>query len=223
MKNLTNLFKIIELTRSQPQYGYIVGGVMGNELSNLAEHHFLVTFIAWQIALYLKKKGAKINIEKVIEYCLVHDLGEIFGGDIGMPYAKINPRARKLSRLFEEENQNFLARYFGEQNNYFLKLVREDMNPSTDEAIIAKIADYLEVTHFKFYIGKFSKFELRLIKPKLMGKISAIKDPVAKRELSKFAKIWLKELPRRDVLQVLFSGVSKKARKTINRPILDRF
>ena len=40
MKHLTNLFKLMELTRSQPQYGYALAGIQQDELSNLAEHHF---------------------------------------------------------------------------------------------------------------------------------------------------------------------------------------
>jgi len=47
MDNLTKLFKLVELTRFQPQYGYALAGIPKEELSNLAEHHYLVTFIAW--------------------------------------------------------------------------------------------------------------------------------------------------------------------------------
>jgi len=74
MDYLTNLFKIIELTRSQSQYGYILAGIKRGDLSNLAEHHYLVTFIAWQLTLYVKSKGAKISVQKVLEFSLIHDL-----------------------------------------------------------------------------------------------------------------------------------------------------
>ena len=68
MENLTNLFKLMELTRSQPQYGYALSGIQQDELSNLAEHHYLVTFIAWQLAAHVKGAGAKIDIQKVLEF-----------------------------------------------------------------------------------------------------------------------------------------------------------
>ena len=38
MKHLTNLFKLIELTRSQPQYGYALSGVQQDEMSNFVRN-----------------------------------------------------------------------------------------------------------------------------------------------------------------------------------------
>ena len=61
MKNLPNLFKLMELTRAQVQYGYLMSGMRKDQLSNLAEHHYLVTFIGWQLALNLKEAGANID------------------------------------------------------------------------------------------------------------------------------------------------------------------
>ncbi len=64
----------------------------GNARSgNLAEHHYLVAMIGWQLATLVTKKGANIDADKVLHFCLLHDLGELFGGDIGMYYAKANP------------------------------------------------------------------------------------------------------------------------------------
>src|SRR5690348_2583666 len=121
MKNLPRLFKLIELTRAQVQQGYLLSGVHRNELSNLAEHHYLVTFIGWQLAENLKQMGAKINVQKVMEFCLIHDLGELMGGDISAPYARVNKKALKFAKQFEEENQKFISKYFGTQEKYFKK------------------------------------------------------------------------------------------------------
>jgi len=57
MHYLSKLFQLIQLTRSQPQYGYALSGIKQDDLSNLAEHHYLVTFIAWQLALLAKRAG----------------------------------------------------------------------------------------------------------------------------------------------------------------------
>ena len=62
MEHLTKLFKLVELTRSQPQTGYVLAGIKTDELSNLAEHHYLVTFIAWQLARAANRAGAKLSI-----------------------------------------------------------------------------------------------------------------------------------------------------------------
>ncbi len=126
MDHLAKLFKLLEITRSQPQYGYALAGIPKGELSDLAQHHYLVTFIAWQLALSVQSKGAKINVQKVLEYSLIHDLGELFGGDIAMPYAKANPKARILAKAFEAENQKYLANFFGAQARLLHGTIKRD-------------------------------------------------------------------------------------------------
>jgi len=209
MEHLTNLFKLMELTRSQPQYGYALASIQQDELSNLAEHHYLVTFIGWQLASHLKNAGANIDVQKVLEFCLIHDLGELFGGDISMPYAKANPKAREHAKAFEEENQRFLSKFFGDQSEHFKELGHEILDAKSDEAVVAKIADYIEVTHYKQYVKVFSKFDTDLIKPKLVSVVEKIKDPIAKRELIKFADNWIKNLTKKDIPEILYENAEK--------------
>lgn len=195
MKKLTDLFHLIEHTRAMPQCGYVLSGIKRDDLSNLAEHHYLVSFIAWQLAVYIKEKGAAINIQKVLEFSIIHDLGEIFGGDIAMPYAKANPKAREHAKSFESENHKYLSNFFGDQKEYFQSLADEILDASTDESIIAKLADYIEATHYKKYIGAFRESDLDLIKDKLLGMIEKISDGISKDVLGKLVTEWLKELP----------------------------
>lgn len=209
MDHLTNLFKLMELTRSQPQYGYALAGIQQDELSNLAEHHYLVTFTAWQLARQVKSKGANIDIEKVLEFSLIHDLGELFGGDIAMPYARSNPKAKEYAKAFEEENQRFLSRFFGSDQEHFKELGHEILDTHSDEGIISKIADYIEVTHYKQYVKVFSKFDMDLIEPKLQSVISKMKDPVAKEELSKFIKNWAANISKKDIPEILYENADK--------------
>lgn len=205
MNHLTNLFKLMELTRSQPQYGYALAGIQQDELSNLAEHHYLVTFTAWQLARQVKNAGANIDVQKVLEFSLIHDLGELFGGDIAMPYAKANPKARAHAKAFEEENQRFLARFFGDESEYFKELGHEILDAQSDEALISKIADYVEVTHYKQYVKVFSKkYDIDLVEPKLQSVISKMKDAIAKRELSKFVKNWAEDIVKKEIPEILY-------------------
>ncbi len=208
MNNLTDLFTLLEVTRAQPQYGYALSGLKQHELSNLAEHHYLVTVIAWQLALMVQKQGAAINVQKVLEFTLIHDLGELFGGDIGMPYAKANPKARELAKAFEAENQNFLAQFFGEQKSRYLKLSQEIMDAKSDEAIIAKIADYMEVTHYKAYVNLFSQADLDLIEPKLEAMMIKMKDAVAKTALAAFLKEWLNHVAKKSPREIVTGSAS---------------
>ena len=196
MEHLTRLFRLMELTRNQPQTGYVLAGIPTNELSNLAEHHYLVTFIAWQLARNLNQASAKIDIQKVLEYALIHDLGELFGGDISMPYAKTNRAAYRKAKAFEEENQKFLSKFFGTERSHFKKISKEILSAKTDEGIIAKIADYIECTHYKFHQNKLVKQDLALALEKGRAYIKKIKDTVAREELGKFFERWIKELPK---------------------------
>ncbi|HYF97904.1 MAG TPA: HD domain-containing protein [Coxiellaceae bacterium] len=192
MKTLPKLFQIVELTRSQPQYGYALSGIKKNDLSSLAEHHYLVTFIAWQLAAHLNKLGAKLDVKKVLEFCLVHDLGEIFGGDIAFPYARVNKKAKSLAKAFEEENQNFLAKYFGNTATEYKNLTLEIMDAKTDEGLVAKVADYVECFEYKKYINCLNANDYMITKEKLGSYIAKMKNPLVKKELSKFVDEWLK-------------------------------
>lgn len=205
MDNLTDLFKLIEITRAQPQYGYALSGIPQDEQSNLAEHHYLVAFIAWQLALHVQSKGANIDVQKVMEFALIHDLGELFGGDIAMPYARINPVAREKAKAFEAENQKFLAKFFGAQSEHFQSLSDEVMDVKTDEGIIAKVADYMEVTHYKFYKKLFSPADMELVEQALQEKIAKMTDEIAKQELSAFVTQWAGEWPGKNVMDILRS------------------
>lgn len=186
-----------------PQTGYALAGIPANELSNLAEHHYLVTFIAWQLAKNVNRAGAKLNIEKILEYALIHDFGEILGSDISTPYAQANRRAYKAAKAFEMENHKFLAKFFGSEGNNYKKLSTDILNAKSDEALVAKMADFLECTHYKLYVGKLNKRDLEIAKGKLEGYIKKIKDPIAKQEFGKFVSAWLKELPEGDSLDAL--------------------
>lgn len=205
MKHLTNLFKLLELTRSQTQYGYALEGIQRDEISNLAEHHYLVTFTAWQLARQVQKAGAKVDIQKVLEFCLVHDLGELLGGDIAMPYGQANPKAKKLAKAFEEENQLFFARFFGDDAAYFTEIAHDILDVYSDEGIIAKLADYIEMVHYKQYVRVYSKkddVELALLKIQTM--LDRLHDPIAKVKLTEFIKNWSEDLDKKTVKEILY-------------------
>ncbi len=203
MKNLTDLFKIVQLTRAQKQYGYLLSGIKRDQISNLAEHHYLVSFTAWQLALNLKQAGANIDVLKVIEFSLIHDLGELMGGDISTFYAKMNKKARKFAKAFEEENQKYLSSFFGANQNYFKKLGKEILDAKSDEALIAKVADYMECANFIQYTTGIPKRDIEYTRVKLLGYVKKIKDKVAKKLLLEFFAVWLKSLEKVDYIQVL--------------------
>jgi 5'-deoxynucleotidase YfbR-like HD superfamily hydrolase len=188
MEDIIKLINLLEITRIQPQYGFAVSG--GNtRIGDLAQHHYLVTMLAWQLCELANKNGAKIDTFTVLKFSLLHDIGELFGGDIGMYYAKANPQARTYAKQFEEENQKFLAKFFSNDEEV-VKLTKEILESHSDEAHISKIADYLEVTHYKFFNGQLKKKDIELVAPKLTEKIEKLQDVYAKKVLLEFVNSW---------------------------------
>ena len=196
MDKVIDLINLLQISRIQPQYGYAVAG--GNErIGDLAQHHYLVAMLGWQLSEVANTKGADLDTTKVLKFCLIHDIGELFGGDIGMYYAKANPAARNFAKQFEEENQKFLGTYFS-NNEEYTKLTNEIMDSASDEAHIAKIADYLEVTHYKLFNGQLKKKDVELIAPKLAEKAEKLADQVARDELLVFVESWKQKMMKYD-------------------------
>ena len=163
-------------------------------MGNLAEHHYMVAMVSWQLASSVNAAGAHLDIAKVFEFASIHDIGELFGGDISMPYAKANPKAREFAKKFEVENHAYISKFFGPQARRFSELSAEILEADSDEARIVKVADYLEVTHYKFFIGRFVKADVELVSSKIDAMIGGMKDEVAKKELTSFVKEWKKEM-----------------------------
>lgn len=205
MRHLTDLFKLLELTRTQVQQGYLLSGIKRDEISGLADHHYLVTVIGWQLATHVKNLGAKIDVQKVMEFCLIHDLGELMGGDISAHYGKINRRARRFAKAFEEENQKFISKFFGPEASKFKKMGKEILNAKSDEALIAKIADYMEAVHYRAFVKNLNTGALDLNKAKIPSFIRKLKDPVAKKQLKAFFDSWIKDVTKRGQIEKMFA------------------
>lgn len=192
MDKIVDLINLLEISRAQPQYGFAIAG--GNaRMSNIAEHQYLVAMVGWQLAEIANAAGAKIDTATVIKSCLTHDIGELFGGDIGMYYAKANPTARTLAKKFEEENQRFLSGYFSNASE-ILALTKEALDSASDEAHITKLADYIEVTHYKLFNGQLKKKDVELVAPKLAEKAQKISDPAARKEMLAFVAAWQRKM-----------------------------
>src|SRR5258708_2587363 len=203
MKHLPDLFKLMELTRAQTQYGYLLSGIPRDQISNLAEHHYLVTFIGWQLATNLKQAGANIDVQKVLEFCLIHDLGELMGGDISAWYGRMNKRAKRLAKAFEEENQRYLSNFFGDNKKHFRKIAKEILNAKSDEALIAKVADYMEALNYKVYVKNFDETSRKLTNEMVSKFIRNMKDKIAKKLLQQFLADWLKNVEKANYIQIM--------------------
>jgi len=186
-----------------PQYGYAIAGVQKNELSDIAQHQYLVALFAWQLALNLNSLGANFNVQRVLELALTHDLGELFGSDISFYYARKNKKARTFAKKFEMENIKFMSKFFGKDKNYFQKLLGELHAEKSDESLLVKVADYIEATHYKYIIRKSRKDDVLLTAEAVSVHAKKIKNPLAREKLLSFTKQWAKDLPNGDTVDVV--------------------
>ena len=75
-----------------------------------------------------------------------------------------------------------------------MELSNEIMETSVNEGVIAKLADYLEVTHYKQYMNRLSKGDVVMACKAMEKKIALMTDKIAEKELTKFIVDWKKQL-----------------------------
>src|SRR3989344_6646925 len=91
MKNLVNFFHQIGELKKMPRRGWVIMDIKNGE--SIADHVFRASLMAW--ILGNEKKGLKI--ERVLKMALIHDICEIYAGDI-TPYDSILPKDSKQRR-----------------------------------------------------------------------------------------------------------------------------
>ena len=115
----------------------------------VAEHSFYVAMIARALCGLLEEKGAKINTLEVVEKALIHDIEEMFSGDIIQPFKYANTTLRNL---IGQLNVKFVDAAFeglsGNLANHFKVLWSEYHKERKLEDKIVKIADKLSLVAY---------------------------------------------------------------------------
>lgn len=87
MEELVNFFIEIGKLKKMPRRGWVINQIKNPE--SIAEHIFRAAIITWILG---EKKG--LDREKILKMILIHDLCEIYAGDI-TPYDPVLPRDKK--------------------------------------------------------------------------------------------------------------------------------
>lgn len=149
MKDLLKLFSILQLTKEQPETGYLVAGIKLHETASLAEHHYTCVLMAYFIAQEIKKTKVKFNERKLILMLLVHDLGELFGGDISSPLSRKFPDLREHKDKIGNRAIELLSSYLNNESQQdFIKLYQEFETDTSDEKWVGKIIDQIDHQFF---------------------------------------------------------------------------
>ncbi len=86
-------------------YRYLDSIHLKNNLDNDVEHSFRVAMLCWMI---IEEYKLKLDINKVIKYALLHDLVEVYAGDVSI-YAKVKSedKAKREHQALLKLKKNF--------------------------------------------------------------------------------------------------------------------
>ena len=126
MKDLLNFFIEIGKLKRMPRRGWVIRNVKNPE--SIAEHTFRVTIMAWFLG---KEKNNNFNIEKIIKMALIHDLCEVYAGDI-TPYDSILTKDKKKlqqlvktwPRFSEKKRKKLVEQKYKKENSGLEKLIK---------------------------------------------------------------------------------------------------
>jgi 5'-deoxynucleotidase YfbR-like HD superfamily hydrolase len=124
-----NKFKLIKRT-------VLVAGEKPRRAENDAEHSYELTITAWYLIDSLK---LKLDLNKVLKYCLVHDLVEVYAGDID-PFMYPNTEITKLKAENEENALKKISLEFPE----FAELsewIKEYEKKADEESVFVYVLD----------------------------------------------------------------------------------
>ncbi len=145
MKNIANLLFEARILKEIPRSGY---HFLGTGKESIAEHSFIITFIAW----VMSKIEPDVDALKLISMCIVHDLCEARTGDL-------NAVQKQYVKADEKKALNDLTKHlpFGSS---IVKLVDEFNECKTLEARLAYDADQLA-----FIVDLKAKADLGITSP----------------------------------------------------------
>ncbi len=152
MKKLLQLLSILQLSKEQPLTGFLVAGIKLNDTETLAEHHYGCLLIAYFLVAKIKQAGGQLNERQVILMLLIHDLGELFGGDIAGPLSRKYPDLREHKDQIGLRAIEMLSSFMDKNTSEEIKKLFNEMEfGDSDEHYVVKIIDQMD---HQLYIEK---------------------------------------------------------------------
>lgn len=122
IESILRVFRTLHRLKELPRQGFIHFSFRRDETDSIAEHSFIVAWIAYTVAqeLIAKDSSAGISLCKVVKMALIHDWGEAVAGDLsyrvkGAAFAQTEesafkalvkslPEQKELTALWDEYN-----------------------------------------------------------------------------------------------------------------------
>jgi putative hydrolase of HD superfamily len=107
---------------------------------NDVEHSYRVAMLCWMVAEEYK---LKLDTNKIIQYALVHDLVEVYAGDVSMYKHKNNKNVQKNKELKEHKSLLRLKKEFPKQKAFWV-LIDEYEKRKDNESKFVYLIEKLE-------------------------------------------------------------------------------
>jgi len=98
MSGLESIFKVIKLTNDFRRVRRTINVVGENRLENDSEHSYQLAILAWYL---IESNGWSLDKDLAIKYCLIHDLTEVYAGDVDPHTANRQEKEAKALREAE--------------------------------------------------------------------------------------------------------------------------
>lgn len=153
VSELLKIMHITEKLKDTTRHCYTTGG----RHESVAEHSWRITLLAY----FIKDEFPEADMDKVIKMCLIHDMGEIFTGDIPT-FIKTSEDSKREEDLLSDWVRSLPEPYASEMADLYAEMDRLE----TTEARIYKALDNMEavIQHNESDISTWSdnEFELNL-------------------------------------------------------------
>jgi len=144
MKNFIDFFQKLGKLRETPRRGWVLIGAKNP--ATIVDHTFRLAIMSWLLA---EEKKTKFNIEKILKISLVHDICELYAGDITpYDYGLLPKDKKKWPELFDKwprypkkkKMKNSFSRHKEERDS--LKKVISKLSPKIKKEILDLWLDY---------------------------------------------------------------------------------
>jgi len=113
---------------------------------SVADHSYYVAYIVSVLCNLLENAGMPVDTKKALEMALVHDVEEIFSGDIITPFKHYSP---EVENAIAKVNTEMIPHAFEglpqELATHYIRLWTEEGRGESKEAQIVKVADKLSL------------------------------------------------------------------------------
>ncbi len=148
MKDILRFISLVNQLKDLKRTGWLLANV--DEPESVADHSFSLALLSTIVA-----KRMKLNVEKCVKFALIHDINEVYTGDIASRFDERNQIFDNKTKA-KLENKNMLkviSVLESDIKKEFLQLWKELIEQKSKESILVKQLDSLDYSimtlHYK--------------------------------------------------------------------------